>query len=306
MEIVEGTAAVVTGAGGGMGRSIALALAGRGVDVVVADIEGAAAESVAKEIEALGRRSIGVQVDVSQRDAVEELADLAYDWHGSVEILVNNAGVTLRPFRASWDTSYEDYRWVMDVNFWGVLHGHAAFVPRMRATPGPKHIVNTSSMGTMAMSAGHSAYNVSKAAVEALSLTARNELRGQGIGVSILHPGAVRTRITTSERLRSAQDRSAERGVTPWSTYVEQVTNPITDAKPGDLQPSAEDPDVPTTWADYITPAATGWLVIRGIERELAHILTHACPREAILARAEDVLAGLPDYTEWPGASSAS
>ena len=299
MQIKEGTAAVVTGAAGGMGRSVALALADRGVRVVVADVDQNEADLVAQEIRDLGGDAIGQAVDVTDLAQVKNLAAVARERYGDTQILVNNAGVTLRPFRASWDTSYDDYRWVMEVNFWGVLHGYRAFVPAMLDAPGQKHIVNTSSMATTANSAGHSAYNVSKAAVDALSLTTRKEFEGRGIGVSILHPGAVRTRIVTSERLRAAAEQSANRGVKPWSDYVIRAVDPIADAKPAVGPVDTDDPDVPSEWSQYITPAATGWLVVRGIELDLPHILTHPWPEAAIDARASDLKHGLPDYSGW-------
>ena len=211
MKDIAGRTAVVTGAGGGIGRAIALALAENGANVVVSDIEADAARAVAEEVGAHGVGSLAVRADVSRLADVEALATAAYGRFSSVEVLVNNAGVTLRPFRASWDTSYEDFQWMMNVNFWGVLHGHHVFVPRMRQGPGEKHIVNTSSMASVLSIAGHSAYSAAKAAVDGLSNAAREELKTQGIGVSILHPGPVRTRIVTSERLRRAEDRSEAR-----------------------------------------------------------------------------------------------
>lgn len=299
MRIEAGMNAVVTGSAGGIGRSIALALADRGVNVVVADVDQAEADNVAREAVDRGVSSFGHAVDVTDLAQVQTLATAAYERLGDIQILVNNAGVTLRPFRASWDTSYADYRWVMDVNFWGVLHGYRAFVPRMFETPGDKHIVNTSSMATIANSAGHSAYNVSKAAVDALSITTRKEFEGRGIGVSILHPGAIRTRIVTSERLRTEEDRSAVRGVKPWSDYVTTPVDPVADARPDQTFDPDQDPDVPTTWSEYITPAATGWLVVRGIEQDLPEIITHPWELDALTERSRDLIRGLPDYSDW-------
>jgi NAD(P)-dependent dehydrogenase (short-subunit alcohol dehydrogenase family) len=292
MREFSGKSAVVTGAGGGMGRTIALALADQGVNVAVSDIDEEAALSVAREVAERGVKSVGIRTDVSDLDDVQKLADAAYDEFGTVEILVNNAGVTLRPFRASWDTSYEDFRWVMDVNFWGVLHGHMVFVPRMRETPGEKHIVNTSSMASVTSVAGHSAYSASKAAVDGFSNAVREELKTQNIGVSILHPGPVRTRITTSERLRSTEEKSDNRGVKPWGDYVEQVSNPITDR--GQIGDPEADPDVATTPLEYITPNEVGRLVVDAIRENKPHILTHPAPMEALQKRFDALLAGQP------------
>lgn len=291
MKDLTGKSAVITGAGGGIGRSIALALADQGVAVAVADIDEAAAQAVAAEAAERGVSSVGVGCDVTDLASVQALADAAYDRFGSVEVLVNNAGVTLRPFRASWDTSYEDYRWVMEVNFWGVLNGHHVFVPRMLATEGPKHIVNTSSMASVTSIAGHSAYSASKAAVDGLSNSVREELKTQGIGLSILHPGPIRTRIVTSERLRPDDERSENRGVKPWADYVQQVANPIVDS------PSAEpaaDPDVATSPTEYITPNDVGRLVVEGIQQDKPNIFTHPAPVAELQARFDALLAAQP------------
>jgi NAD(P)-dependent dehydrogenase (short-subunit alcohol dehydrogenase family) len=295
MEDFNGKSAVVTGAGGGIGRSIALALADRGVNVAVADIDEDAAVSVSWEVAERGVKTFGIRSDVSDLKDVKKLADAAFDHFGSVEILVNNAGVTLRPFRASWDTSYEDFRWMMDVNFWGVLHGHMAFIPRMRETPGEKHIVNTSSMASVMSVAGHSAYSAAKAAVDGLSNSAREELKTQGIGLSILHPGAVRTRIGTSERLRADDQKSEHRGVKPWADYVEKVANPVVAGQPSD---TAEDPDFATSAMEYITPNNVGNLVIEGILENKPHILTHPAPIELLQERYDGLLNGQPRPTK--------
>lgn len=291
MQELNGKSAVVTGAGGGIGRSIALTLADFGVNVAVADIDQAAADSVSREVAERGVKSFGIRSDVSNIDDVQKLADEAYNRFGSVEILVNNAGVTLRPFRASWDTSYDDFRWMMDVNYYGVLHGHMVFVPRMRETPGEKHIVNTSSMASVMSIAGHSAYSASKAAVDGLSNAVREELKTQNIGLSILHPGPVRTRIGSSERLRPEDEKSDNRGVKPWADYVQNTSNAILKAQAGE---PAEDPDVATSPMEYITPNDVGRLVVEGILGNKPHILTHPAPLEALQGRLDGLLAGQP------------
>jgi NAD(P)-dependent dehydrogenase (short-subunit alcohol dehydrogenase family) len=292
MKDIAGCTAVVTGAGGGIGRAIALSLAENGANVVVSDIEADAAQAVAVEVESLGVRSLAVRADVSQLAEVEALAAAAYAKFGSVEVLVNNAGVTLRPFRASWDTSYEDFQWMMNVNFWGVLHGHHVFVPRMRQSPGEKHIVNTSSMASVLSIAGHSAYSAAKAAVDGLSNAAREELKTQDIGVSILHPGPVRTRIVTSERLRRSEDRSEARSIKPWSDYA-GAGNPVA-SNAASQRDDVVDPDVASGAFEYITPHRVGAMVVAGIRANAPHILTHPAPVEALRARTDALIAGAP------------
>lgn len=290
MKTIKGTTAVVTGAGTGMGRSIALALADAGANVVVAGIDTPANEAVLAEIEGKGVGALAVHTDVSKLADVEALADAAYDRFGSVEILVNNAGVTMRPFRASWDTSYEDFRWVMGVNFWGVLHGHHVFVPRMMKTPGEKHIVNTSSTGSLVSMAGHSAYAASKGALDAFSNVAREELKTQNIGLTILHPGPIRTQVTTTERFRDPQERSANRDVKPWTSYVSpdglyaNILNPPAD--------DIVDPDQSDNPSEYITPTLVGSWVVEGILNNRPHVLTHPAPVEKMKARFDAVVSG--------------
>src|SRR5690349_13150880 len=202
MDNLKGRVAVITGGGTGMGRSMALSLAAEGVAVVVSGIEAEVAERVCAEAIARGGEAIAVKTDVSKLEEVEALADAAYARFGKVDILINNAGVTLRPFRAVWDTSYDDFRWIVGVNLWGVIHGVHVFVPRMRRQSGEKHIVNVSSMGTLAKVPGHSSYVMTKAAVNGFSEVIREELADDGFGVTVLYPGYVKTRIATSERLR--------------------------------------------------------------------------------------------------------
>jgi NAD(P)-dependent dehydrogenase (short-subunit alcohol dehydrogenase family) len=302
VEDLNNRSAVLTGAGGGIGRSIALTLAREGVNVAIADIDGQAAGDVAEEARAYGVRALGVTTDVSDLEEVKELADSAYAAFGTVDILVNNAGVAMRPHRASWDTSYSDFKWMMDVNYWGVLHGFMAFVPRMLKTGRDKHIVNTSSMATLTPFAGNSAYSASKAAVEAFSLAARAEFIAAKIpiGVSILLPGAVKTRITTSDRLRPDEDKSAHRSVVAWDTYVtpdEDVASPDLEfatelARMAQYRKSTQEPATElsgiTHFLQSIVPDLVGPMVLDAIRANRQFVLTHPAP-SAIQDRCDEL-----------------
>jgi NAD(P)-dependent dehydrogenase (short-subunit alcohol dehydrogenase family) len=294
MKPLRGKTAVVTGAGSGIGRSVALELARRGVNVVVNDIEPGSAAAVALEVEAFGVEALGYTADVSKLDRVAALADAAYQRFRSVEILVNNAGVTLRPFRASWDTSCDDFHWLMDVNFWGVVHGHHVFVPRMRQTPGAKHIVNTSSLASLISLAGHAAYSASKSAVDGFSNAAREELKTQGIGLSILHPGLVRTRIVNSKRPRSGEETSATGGAIQWTDYAPQSGDAVIEANRLASRDSPGDPDFATSPMQYITANDVGRLVAEGILENKPHILTHPLPLAMLESRLRAIRSGEP------------
>lgn len=285
---------VVTGAGSGIGRSIALALASRGLGVVVADIEAKAAEEVKDEITQAGGRAIAHQVDVRDLAAVEGMADAAESAFGPTSILINNAGVTLRPFRASWDTSYEDYRWMFDINWWGVVHGHMAFVPRMLEGTGQRHIVNTASTAAIHPFAGHSSYSASKAAVDGYSIAVRAELEvaAEGFGVSVLFPGPIKTRITSSQRLRPTEVATASSSVKPWSDYLDgglSKTKLVETADHEGTLPQRADHS-----SDVIDAEAVGGTVLDGIDRNQPYIFTHPPHSDRITQRAEELLASGP------------
>jgi NAD(P)-dependent dehydrogenase (short-subunit alcohol dehydrogenase family) len=298
VDVIQGLTAVVTGGGSGIGRSICLALARRGVNVAVVDLDGAAAADVEAEVKELGVSASAHSVDVSKLDQVEALADACYDRFGSVEILVNNAGVTLRPFRSSWNTDIADFAWTMSINYWGVIHGHHAFVPRMLATAGAKHIVNTTSMATVTTIAGHSAYSASKAAVDAFSLCARAELESYDIGVSILHPGRIRTRISASERFREAGTRSEDRNVQAWVDPLHPPSKSKVEAIAAADDSGA--PEIAQEPMDMISPKRVGVMVVRGIEVNAPRILTHPAPVDTLEARMRDIVEGyrVPDGSE--------
>jgi NAD(P)-dependent dehydrogenase (short-subunit alcohol dehydrogenase family) len=192
--------AVVTGGGSGIGRALTLALAREGARVVVADVDEAAMETVAREARDHGVEAVAVRTDVTELAQVQALADRAWAAFGAVHVLCNNAGV------AAWGglekATHRDWQWVLGVNLWGVIHGIEAFVPRMIAGGQRGHIVNTASMAGLIASQGLGVYNTSKYAVVGLSETLAKDLKPYGIGVSVLCPMGVQTRIRESERSR--------------------------------------------------------------------------------------------------------
>jgi NAD(P)-dependent dehydrogenase (short-subunit alcohol dehydrogenase family) len=198
--------AVVTGGASGIGRALALLFAREGAHVVVADLDEAGmAETVAGVVQA-GRRGLAVKTDVSRLADVQALADRAFAELGAVHVVCNNAGVAL--WGGLESVSHQDWEWAMGVNLWGVIHGVEAFVPRMVAQKQPGHVVNTASMAGLIASQGLGVYNTTKYAVVGLSETLQKDLRGHDIGVSVLCPMGVNTRIRQSERNRPATLRN--------------------------------------------------------------------------------------------------
>ncbi|MFF4779366.1 SDR family oxidoreductase [Microtetraspora fusca] len=195
---LQGRTAVVTGGASGIGAALCAELASRGMAVVVADIDGAGARRVAAELDG---PALGVPTDVTDPESAEALARAAYAEFGSVELLCNNAGVLL--FGTIADSSVGDWRWLSSVNVEGLLNCLHAFLPRMRGQGGWRHVMNTASTHAFLPDPGFTAlYSATKNAIVALSLGLRTELEPDGIGVTVLCPGQVDTRILDSQRNR--------------------------------------------------------------------------------------------------------
>jgi NAD(P)-dependent dehydrogenase (short-subunit alcohol dehydrogenase family) len=195
VERLEGRVAVVTGAASGIGRALAAGLVAEGASVVLADVDGDAVRAVADEV-----GGVGVACDVSDAESVQALADAAVSRFGAVHVVCNNAGVSGR-FGRTWATPIEEWRWVMDVNVFGVVHGIRSFVPILLAQD-EAHIVNTASAAAFEALPGMGPYAASKHAVLGLSEALRREISPH-VGVSVLIPGGVvRSGIMSSPRLR--------------------------------------------------------------------------------------------------------
>ncbi len=229
MDDFAGRVAVITGAASGIGRGLARHAAREGMRVVLADVEADPLDGAVAEVAGLGAEAIGVRTDVSHEPDVRALADAAFERFGAVHLLCNNAGV----FQAGvvWQRTQADWDWVMGVNFWGMLYGIRAFMPRLLEQADPSHIVNTASMAGMMTVAYSGPYVVSKFAAAALTECLAHDLRAQGssIGVSCLVPGYVDTRIAESTRNRP--DEPPSEVTAPDHHFVAQVLKDQTAAQ---------------------------------------------------------------------------
>ena len=180
-------------------------MAAEGMRLVLADIEAEPLDDLAGRLGDGGTEVVAQRTDVSQADDIDRLAAVAFERFGAVHVLCNNAGVVKRA--RSWDLTVDDWRWVLDVDLWSVIHAVRAFVPRMLEQAEGGHIVNTASMSGLLPIPNLAAYSVAKSAVVALSEALQLDLDAEGasIGVSVLCPGFIATRITESERNRPAE-----------------------------------------------------------------------------------------------------
>jgi NAD(P)-dependent dehydrogenase (short-subunit alcohol dehydrogenase family) len=203
MRDFKGKTAFVTGGASGIGLALGRAFAEVGMKVMLADVEDAALDKAVRQLGEAGASVQGVVCDVSDRAAVERAARHAFATFGKVHVVCNNAGVAAGG--AMEQIPQADWDWVIGVNLMGVISGISIFLPHIKAHGEGGHIVNTASMAGMLSPPQMGPYNVTKHAVVALSETLANELAGSAIGVSVLCPGWVNTRINESGRNRPAR-----------------------------------------------------------------------------------------------------
>jgi short-subunit dehydrogenase len=208
MKHLAGRVAVVTGAASGIGRAVAVELAGRGCALALVDVnEGGLAET-ADRVRAAGRKVSVHVADVADRARMERLPAEVLAEHGHVHVVVNNAGVAVSGRLV--DQSLDDFAWIVGINFWGVVYGCKLFLPQLlREDEG--HIVNLSSLFGLLGVPTQVSYNATKYAVRGISEALISELSGTRVGVTSVHPGGIRTNIVRSARASTPKDAEDNR-----------------------------------------------------------------------------------------------
>ncbi len=268
MEDLQGKVAVITGGASGIGRAVAERAAAEGMKIVLGDIEEGALAQAVDELTAAGAEAIGVVTDVADRGSVEALRDRALDRFGAVHLVHNNAGIGLGG--PIWEVTEEDWRWILGVNLWGVIHGVATFTPLL-IEQGEGHIVNTASIAGLIVAPFLGPYNATKQAVVAISETLFKDLQtvAAPVGVSVLCPGFVQTRIAESDRNRP-----------DW-------------APESDAMGAAEVQGVVQNLVDGgIAPDIVADRVIDAVRTNTFYILTHPELDIAITTRFDDIVQG--------------
>jgi NAD(P)-dependent dehydrogenase (short-subunit alcohol dehydrogenase family) len=284
VEQFEGKVAAVTGAASGIGRALATALAAQGMRVVLADIEAEPLEAVADELRATGAEVFAVTADVSRAAEVDRIGTAAMDVFGGLHVACNNAGVSGGGL--SWEIDVETWEWILGVNLWGVIHGVRTFTPLIIASGGG-HVVNTASMAGLTSNPGMSPYNVSKHGVVTLSETMSVELQmtHPEVGVSVLCPGWVRTRIHEAERNRPEG--------------VEAFAAP--GAGSGDEGLAALRAMVERWIAEGLDPDDVAAMVVDAIRSNRFYVLTHPEWQGMVRGRVERMLDGQNPSASLPG-----
>ncbi len=269
-----GRTAFVTGGANGIGIGLVRALLAEGCKVAIADIRQ---DSIEKALKTLDNQSVmGVQVDVSSRDAMEKAADEVEAQFGPVSLLFNNAGINL--FQTIEDSSYSDWDWVMGVNLHGPINGVMTFVPRMIAAGNGGYIVNTASMAGWLASGAPGIYNTTKFAVRGMSESLRYSLAPHGIGVSILCPGLVKSYIYASDAVRPKELLD---GAKPVDTANVQ--------RLAEFHEFGMEPDVIAA------------RVLDGMRENRTYIFSHPEFKEEITELFQEYLADFRDFPEDPG-----
>jgi NAD(P)-dependent dehydrogenase (short-subunit alcohol dehydrogenase family) len=261
MRELAGKTAFVTGGASGIGLALGRAFAEAGMNVMLADIETDALAAAVKSLHNLGPDVRGVICDVADPISVERAAEASSKAFGNVHVVCNNAGVAAGS--GTDNISLDNWRWVLDVNLMGVVHGIRSFLPHLRAHGQGGHIVNTASMAGMINGMGFSPYSASKFAVVSMSEGLAAQLKPLGIGVSVLCPSFVRTGIGESGRNRP-QRYGATQTLDPASPAAAMVAEIATRLQAG------------------LDPAAVAARVLDAIRSDELYVFTHPDMRNGV------------------------
>jgi len=276
MRELAGKTAFVTGGAGGIGLSLARAFAGAGMKVMIADIETDALGKAVESLREITPDIEGSACDVTDAASVERAAQATFAAFGNVHVICNNAGVAAGG--GIDHISLDNWRWVIDVNLMGVLHGIRSFLPHIRSHGEGGHIVNTASMAGMQGGLGFSPYGASKFAVVSMSEGLRAELGPHGIGVSVLCPSYVRTGIGASGRNRPARYGASQ---------------PLDPASPA----AAMVAEIARSLQAGLDPADVAARVVEAIRDDRLYIFTHPGMRAEVEDRFAAILAAMDAVT---------
>ena len=238
---LQNRTAVVTGAASGIGRAIAISLSRRGCHLALADVDEAKLEETGRMVAANGVGVSRHRVDVADRDAVAAFPAAVLAEHARIDILVNNAGVAISG--TFEEASEEDFEWLFEINFWGVVRMTRTFLPLLRKSDDAR-VVNISSVFGLISPPGQTAYSASKFAVRGFSNALRHELAGSSIGVTVVHPGGVATSI--ADKARPPKNATAEQIAQRRALFKKAARLP---------------------------PETAGEIIVKGMERRAARVL---------------------------------
>jgi NAD(P)-dependent dehydrogenase (short-subunit alcohol dehydrogenase family) len=272
MRELAGKTAFVTGGAAGIGLALGRAFAQSGMKVMLADIEADALQAAVKSLQEISPDISGTICDVAEAASVERAAQAAFDAFGNVHVVCNNAGVAAGG--GIDHISLDNWRWVIDVNLMGVLHGIKSFLPHIRAHGEGGHIVNTASMAGMQSDLGFSPYGASKFAVVSMSEGISLRLKPHGIGVSVLCPSYVRTRIGESGRNRPERYGQSQ---------------PLDPAAPAGAMVA----EIARQIEAGLDPATVATRVLTAIREDQLYVFTHPGMRAEVEARFAAILAAM-------------
>ena len=267
MREVEGKVAFITGGGSGVGLGMARAFLAAGMKVAIADIRPDHLEAASADLDG---EVHAIELDVTDRNAFARAADETERALGNVHVLCNNAGINL--FNDIADATYQDWDWVLGVNLGGVVNGVVTFVPRIKAHGERGHVVNTASMAAFVAGPGAGIYTTAKFAVHGLSDALRWSLLPYGIGVSMVCPGLVKSKIYESDSIRPAE-----------------LSTDTTPADPGFMQ------ILPGLHEAGMDPDEIGEKVLRAVRNDDFYVFTHPDHRDELREIFDETIAAFPD-----------